>query len=177
MRLINPELLKFNVSPPLTRRQALAAIASGAGLGATGCSISADTDHVSDDAPRFDASLNRPARMAWVFSSGGPRGFVHVGIIKALEELGLKPDLIVGGSVGALVGALYACGMTASKLETLALDLGLQEMGRLALRGEGKFDGAPIAKQVMAQIGNLNIEKLPIRFAAVAIEKQSRQPL
>lgn len=177
MRLINPELLKFNVSPPLTRRQALAAIASGAGLGATGCSISADTDHVSDDAPRFDASLNRPARMAWVFSSGGPRGFVHVGVIKALEELGLKPDLIVGGSVGALVGALYACGMTASKLETLALDLGLQEMGRLALRGEGKFDGAPIAKQVMAQIGNLNIEKLPIRFAAVAIEKQSRQPL
>ncbi len=169
----------------LNRRDALAKgftlIASSTGVLTAGCSISADDDHTDSQAPRFDASLNRPARVAWVFSSGGPRGFVHVGVIKALEELGLKPDLIVGGSAGALVGALYASGLRAAKLEALALDLGLMEVGRWAMLGEGKFDGAPIAtqvtEQIMAQTGQQAIEKLPIRFAAVAAEKLSRKPM
>ena len=169
----------------LNRRNALAKgltlIASSAGVLTAGCTISADFDHTDSDAPRYDAALNRPARVAWVFSSGGPRGFVHVGVLKALEELGLKPDLIVGGSVGALVGALYASGVRAAKLEALALDLGMQEVGRWALLGDGKFDGAPIAaqvtEQIMAQTGQQTIEKLPIRFAAVAAEKLSRKPV
>ena len=139
----------------LNRRNALAKgltlIASSAGVLTAGCTISADFDHTNSDAPRYDAALNRPARVAWVFSSGGPRGFVHVGVLKALEELGLKPDLIVGGSVGALVGALYASGVRAAKLEALALDLGLLEVGRWALLGEGKFDGAPISNQIYVQ--------------------------
>ena len=169
----------------LNRRNALAKgltlIASSAGVLTAGCTISADFDHTDSDAPRYDAALNRPARVAWVFSSGGPRGFVHVGVLKALEELGLKPDLIVGGSVGALVGALYASGVRAAKLEALALDLGMQEVGRWALLGDGKFDGAPIAaqvtEQIMAQTGQQAIENLPIRFAAVAAEKLSRKPM
>jgi NTE family protein len=163
----------------MNRRQALTVIASSAGVIMTGCTISADFDHIDSQAPRYDPALNRSASVAWVFSSGGPRGFVHIGVLKALEELGLKPDLILGASAGALVGALYASGLRAAKLEALALDLGLLEVGRWAMLGEGKFDGAPIAtqvtEQIMAQTSQQNIEKLPIRFAAVAIEKVTRK--
>ena len=163
------------------RRHALTMLASLGSAFSSACSINSDYNYTDTDSPRFDAALNRPARVAWVFSSGGPRGFVHVGVIKALEELGLKPDLIVGGSVGALVGALYASGVRAAKLEALALDLGLLDVGRWAVLGEGKFDGVPIAaqvtEQIMAQTGQQAIEKLPIRFAAVAAEKLTRKPM
>jgi NTE family protein len=144
---------------------------------AAACSIAPDYDHNGDDAPRFEPAQVRPARMAWVLSSGGPRGFVHVGVLKALEELGLKPDLIVGGSVGALVGALYACGIQAERLETMALDLGVTDMGRLAVVGEGRFAGTPIAELINREVAHRPIEKLPARFAAAVIVRATRQPM
>lgn len=58
-------------------------------------------------------------KTALVLSGGGARGFVHVGVIKALEEIGFYPDLIVGTSVGAIVGALYASGNTPEQIEKL----------------------------------------------------------
>jgi NTE family protein len=163
---------------PVTRRRALSLAASlGSSLTFSACTLAPDHDHNGDSAPRYDSSLNRPARMAWVLSSGGPRGFVHVGVIKALEELGLKPDLIVGGSVGALVGALYACGIKAPELETLALDIGPTDLGRWAPTGETRFAGTPIADLVNGHVQYRSIEKLPTRFAAAAIERSSRQAM
>jgi NTE family protein len=143
----------------------------------TGCTLAPDYNHDAEDAPRFDAALVRPARMAWVLSSGGPRGFVHVGVLKALEELGCKPDLIVGGSVGALVGSLYACGMGAQELERLAQDLSITEMGRLALTGEGRFAGTPIANLINRELRDQPIEKLGTRFAAAVIARDKRTPV
>ncbi len=51
-----------------------------------GCTLAPDADHDGADAPRASRCA-RPPRTAWVFSSGGPRGFVHVGVLKALDEL------------------------------------------------------------------------------------------
>lgn len=47
-------------------------------------------------------------RFALVLGSGGARGFAHIGVIKVLQQKGLKPDLIVGSSIGAIIGGLYA---------------------------------------------------------------------
>ncbi|MDH4392049.1 MAG: hypothetical protein QE285_11595, partial [Aquabacterium sp.] len=79
------------------RRQWLqGAVALGAAsLLLPGCALQAEQDHSGADAPEA-GPLARTPRVAWVFSSGGPRGFVHVGVVKALHELGLQPDLIVG---------------------------------------------------------------------------------
>ena len=160
-----------------SRRHWLAFAAISPVLAVGGCTIASDYDHKSDDAPGFDATRAQPARMAWVLSSGGPRGFVHVGVLKALDELGLKPDLVVGGSVGSLVGALYACGMPVVQIEAMALELGITEMGRLALCGEGRFSGNPIAEFINRQLNGRSIEQLPVRFAAAVLERQSRKPL
>src|SRR5688572_1858987 len=73
--------------------------------------------------PSFDpARIGRP-NVALVLGGGGPRGFAHVGVLKVLEEAGIVPDLIVGASVGAMVGALSAGGMNAAQLEREAQSL------------------------------------------------------
>ncbi len=76
------------------------------------------------DAPQFVAYPpdNRP-RLALVLGAGGPRGFAHVGVLKVLEANGIQPDLVVGASVGSVIGALYANGKSAAEIEKIALGL------------------------------------------------------
>jgi NTE family protein len=64
-----------------------------------------------------------PRRLAIVFGGGSARGFAHIGVIKALEVFGVKPDLIVGCSAGALVGAFWAAGYSGREMEALAYDV------------------------------------------------------
>ncbi len=57
-----------------------------------------------------------PARTALVLSGGGTKGFVHLGVLEVLDSLGVVPDLVVGTSMGAIIGALYASGATPSEV-------------------------------------------------------------
>jgi len=147
-------------------------LAGAAGLLA-GCTLAPDVDHDGADAPRVEP-LRRPVRTAWVFSSGGPRGFVHVGVMKALDELGLLPDLIVGASVGALVCNLRASGVPAQDIETLALDLQLTAMARLVWTADERFSGAPVAELVHRHARVQWLERMPVAMACVAARKRDR---
>jgi NTE family protein len=157
------------VRVPLTRRRLLLAGALGAvgAVGAsTGCTLNPDRNHNGPNAPHA-APLARPPRTAWVFSSGGPRGFVHVGVLKALDELGLVPDLIVGASAGSLVGSLSAAGLSARDIETLALDLQPLALARLAW-GKDMLSGTAIADLVRSAAPPTQLERMPRAMACVA---------
>jgi len=65
---------------------------------------------------------SRP-KIALVLSGGGAKGFAHIGVLKVLEKEGIPIDLIVGTSMGSLVGGIYSLGYTASELETLVKSL------------------------------------------------------
>lgn len=62
-------------------------------------------------------------KVAVVLSGGGAKGFAHIGVLKVLEEEGIPIDLIVGTSMGSLVGGIYSIGYNASELETLVKSL------------------------------------------------------
>ena len=139
-----------------------------------GCALDVDRDHNGSDAPA-SAALPRQPRTAWVFSSGGPRGFVHVGVLKALHELGHTPDLIVGASAGALLGVLRASGLTGLELERLALDLQPLALARLAgwgREGSERFSGSAVADLVRDQLHarglSGRLEDLPVMTVCVA---------
>lgn len=80
--------------------------------------------------PHSETSTSAPSAarpvVGLVLSGGGARGFAHVGVLKALEAAQVPVDLIVGTSMGAIVGGLYASGMSADELEReiLAVDWG-----------------------------------------------------
>ena len=121
-------------------------------------------------APLVLASASPDApRVAWVFSSGGPRGFVHIGVLKGLAGLGLAPDLIVGASAGALAGTLWAAGLGAPRLEQLALDLQPWDVLRWNPRGPEWFHGGGLVELVNEALGGRSLEDLPVPVACVAV--------
>jgi NTE family protein len=136
-----------------------------------GCAIDSDVDHQGPTAPG-SAPLPRVPRTAWVFGSGGPRGFVHVGVLKALAELRLAPDLIVGASIGALVGVLRGAGLSAQEIEVLALDVNPARLARLAIGGDERLSGAAVADfvrtQVQPRVPGALLERLPTPAVCVA---------
>ena len=68
-------------------------------------------------APAPEATPSRRPRIGLVLSGGGARGLAHVGVLKVLERAGVRPDLIVGTSMGSIIGGLYASGMRAGEIE------------------------------------------------------------
>jgi len=107
-----------------------------------------------------------------VLGSGAARGFAHIGVMRALQAHGIKPDIIVGTSMGALVGGCYATDQL-DTLEDWARSLTMRRIiGYLDVRigGSGLIGGGRLANRLQESIGEATIEDLPIRFAAIATE-------
>src|SRR5687768_14086615 len=93
------------------RRRVLGAAAASLCVGSGTSSLASAGDH------QARPGGTDPPRVALVLGGGGCRGYSHIGVLRALEAAGHRADLIVGSSVGSLVGALYAGGMGARALQ------------------------------------------------------------
>lgn len=138
------------------------------GLPISACSTLTSTTSTESLTPEIE-----PPTVALVLGGGGAKGFAHVGVIKALEEQGITPTLIVGTSVGSLVGSLYASGYTPSQLEQLALTTADSELTDFVLSNQGFVEGIKLKNFINNKVGGRTIENFPIRFAAVAAEKNT----
>lgn len=102
---------------------------------------------------------------------GGALGMAHIGVLKALEENGIKPDIIVGTSIGAIVGGAYACGFTASELEEKSLKVKTTNLLDVNFNPQGVLSGKSAERTITAIIdGDKQIENLPIKFASVSVD-------
>jgi NTE family protein len=138
-----------------------------------------------DLTPRLLAEVQRPApvaatgalkpAVALVLGGGGLRGFAHIGVLRALEEAGIKPDLVVGTSAGAVVGAAYASGMAHEQIESAARNIKLSSLVDWTLSSGGIMRGDNLANWIDTVTAGVPIEKFPIRFAAVATDLQSEK--
>lgn len=110
--------------------------------------------------------------IALVLGSGAARGWAHIGVIHELQDRGIKPDLVVGSSVGAVVAGAYASG-NLDQFEEWVSGLGRVDIIRLLdakMTGGGFLQGKSLMGAIEKRIGNPNIEDLDIPYACVATE-------
>ena len=121
-------------------------------------------------APRDD----RPPRVALVLGGGAARGFAHVGVLRVLEDERIPVELVVGTSVGSLVGALYADGYNARELEALSRTLERDDFFDFSLGpaffGTGLAKGERLEGWMRDHLRARSIEQLAIPYAAVATD-------
>ena len=104
--------------------------------------------------------------------SGSARGWAHIGILKALEEMGIKPDIVAGSSIGSIVGAAYASG-NLDKLEDWVRKLdssGVVSFLDISWTGGGLIEGEKLFDFFEKDYQAHNIEDLPIPYAAVSTD-------
>ena len=118
-------------------------------------------------------------KIGLALGSGSARGWAHVGVIRALEDAGIKADIIAGASVGSLVGAAHASRQL-DTLESWIMGLTKRDVWGLldtAFSRGGVMGGNKLMRAIGEQIKDFNIEELPIPFGAVAADLHTGQEI
>ncbi|MBA1148345.1 patatin-like phospholipase family protein [Ectothiorhodospiraceae bacterium WFHF3C12] len=119
--------------------------------------------------------MQQDIRIGLALGSGSARGWAHIGVIKALLENGIRPDVVAGTSVGAIIGAVHASG-NLEGFERWVRKLGRRQIMSyldVALVSGGFFEGKRLADLFLENFGDVAFSDLELPFAAVATELYS----
>ncbi len=128
-------------------------------------------DRSADATTQVKPESTRPS-IGLALGGGAARGFAHIGVLQTLAAHGIVPDVIVGTSIGAVVGGCYAAHQLEG-LETWARGLKVRSIFSyldISLSGSGLINGGHLASKLTEALADNRIEDLPIRFAAIATE-------
>ncbi|MBD5293883.1 MAG: patatin-like phospholipase family protein [Bacteroides sp.] len=115
----------------------------------------------------------KPYRIGVALSGGGARGFAHIGAMRAIEDLGLAPDIIAGVSAGSVVATFYASGLldrNNDKLLELFSGGKFTDFATPVIPREGFFSMQRFIRQLRKTIPYKNIEELPLKTIICATD-------
>ncbi|MFI3240240.1 MAG: patatin-like phospholipase family protein [Bacteroidales bacterium] len=110
----------------------------------------------------FDFLFHKKYKTGLALSGGGARGFAHIGALKAMEELGIKPDVLAGVSAGAIVSVMYASGLSPDDILDVFDDISFRDLTQVTIPKEGFFKTDKLQKFLTECIKYKNLEDLPI---------------
>ena len=116
----------------------------------------------------------RELSLGLALGAGGTKGAAHVGVMRVLDDAGVRPDVVVGTSIGALYGGCYAVGRSSYEMEegirtSPRRDVVAFFQHRLKLRHNNR-----LARRFYEALAGHNIEDLPMRYAATASDMAER---
>ncbi len=109
-------------------------------------------------------------KIGLALSGGGIKGLCHAGALKALEEYGLKPDIISGVSAGSIVGALYADGYSPDEIGDFFKNVSFRQMTSIRVHDGGFFQIEEFEKFLFKTLRAKTFEELSIPFRVVATD-------
>ncbi|RTE87130.1 MULTISPECIES: patatin-like phospholipase RssA [Gammaproteobacteria] len=115
--------------------------------------------------------MNR-IKIGLALGSGAARGWAHIGVIRALQDMGIEPDVITGTSIGSLVGGAYAAGKL-DEIEEWVRDMDRWKVFNLldfGLSSGGVISGEKVFNHAQERFGDILVENLDKPFAAVATD-------
>lgn len=101
---------------------------------------------------------------------GAARGLAHIGVLKALEEMGIKPSYIAGTSSGSIIGALYAAGVSVAEMITAAHETAWRNLVRPVVPRRSLVSANKMRAYLEQLLDNRTFDQLNIPFAAVAVD-------
>lgn len=117
--------------------------------------------------------VQKPLIIGLALGGGATKGFTHIGVIKALVENGIYPNVVAGTSAGSLVGSLYAYGYTPPQLEKIAYRMDEISLADFTLSNNGVVKGIKLQNFVNREVKNTQLQNLKIPFIAVATDLDS----
>ena len=147
-------------------RATLAAFALAA---ASAAAIAAPDCRFEPPAPGPVVQVPKGVRIGLALGSGSMHGYAHIGVLQELEARGLPVAVVTGTSVGALVGSLWASGLGAREIDSLAR-AGDLDLADVSGSWQGLYSSEPMRAHLEKAFRNRPIESWPRRFGAVATE-------
>jgi NTE family protein len=118
-------------------------------------------------------------KIGYALGGGAARGMFHIGVLGVLEEHGITPDIIAGTSIGSIIGALYASGLSTKELKQIACSISWRQVMHLtdivALPKSGLIQGRRIVALLKSILGEISFPQLKYRYAAVAADLYTGQ--
>ena len=115
-------------------------------------------------------------KLGLVLASGGAKGYIHIGVLKRLEEENITPDVISGSSIGALVGAMYALGYSVKEIEDMALKYDKKYLIEYRIPSISLLNPIKINKLLKEIFGNKKFEDTKIKLYIAATNLTDEKP-
>ena len=135
--------------------------------------------------PKVESRVPPPRRIAVVLGGGGLKGFAHIGVLRALAESGLTPDVVAGTSIGAMIAAAYVGGMPLDAMAERATSLRKSDLFRLnhlgmlmeRMRSPSIYLGEPLRELVDSVAPKGTFEELPLELLVNTVDLELGTPI
>ncbi|CDT83218.1 patatin-like phospholipase family protein [Vibrio coralliirubri] len=137
--------------------------------------MACSTPNVYNDLNAMPSTETGEHELGIAFGGGGVRGFMHLGVIKALAEEGIAPDVVSGTSAGSIAATLYASGLSYEEMELAIEKVGMSDIADFVFSSKGLVNGKNLSEWINSQVTYDDLSDMPMPVALTATNLTSRE--